>query len=50
MFERAGIELEYQKFMERERPQLGVTGFVEGLSIIDSLLNVGVEQTNSYLQ
>jgi hypothetical protein len=50
MFERAGIELEYQKFVERERPQLGVTGFVDGLSIIDSLLNVGVEQTNYYLQ
>jgi hypothetical protein len=50
IFESAGIELEYQKFVEHQRPQLGVTDFVEGLSIIDSLLMVGPEETSRIIQ
>jgi hypothetical protein len=47
-FERAGIELRYQRFEQPEYPQQ-VEQFVPGLSAIDALLNVGAERTRALL-
>ena len=45
----AGIEFHIQHFLEHPRPQLGEKGFCGGLSIIDSLLMIGPEETNKAL-
>jgi hypothetical protein len=47
-FEQAGIELRYQRF---EHPQYTqqVDAFVPGLSIVDALMNVGVDATRALL-
>lgn len=50
LFLRSRLDLVFQEFKEPPRPQYGANKFVGGLSILDSLLNVGVEQTYSYLQ
>lgn len=41
----AGIKLEYQNFQHPVYPQYHSTQFVPGLSVIDALMNCGVEQT-----
>jgi len=43
-FDRAGINLVYSTFHEAVRPQLWGE-FAAGLSVIDALLNVGIEET-----
>lgn len=49
-FADAGIGLIYQSFQHPVYPQIGTGGFVPGLSIIDSLMHVGVNGVRSMLQ
>ena len=48
-FAAAGIELEYNSFQHPTHPQVRSTEFVEGLSILDMLLNLGAEATAARL-
>ena len=50
VFAKAGLELEYQLFVERERPQLKTDLFIKGMSIIDSILMVGPDATFKLLK
>jgi hypothetical protein len=45
VFTNAGLDLEYQLFIEHERPQLRTNSFTGGISIIDSILMVGPKAT-----
>jgi hypothetical protein len=50
LFTARGVELRYQDFTPSAYPQVGSPGeFVAGLSIIDALCNLGVEETRSLL-
>lgn len=42
----AGLELTYQRFQHPRYPQKGVNEFISGLSIIDVLMNCGIEETH----
>ena len=46
-FEKRGIELIYQNFQHPAYPQHNSNEFISGLSIIDTLMNLGVEQTRN---
>lgn len=48
-FEKAGIELVYQDYSHPIYPQKGQKAFVSGLSIIDAIMNCGLEGTRSLL-
>lgn len=41
LFEAYGIYLKYQNFISPGHPQIGSSEFIPGLSIIDSLMNIG---------
>jgi len=49
-FSQAGIKLIYQKYKEPIYPQRGTSDHVYGLSIIDTLMNCGVETTKNLLR
>lgn len=49
-FAQAGIELIYQQFQHPIYPQASTPEFVQGLSIIDVLMNCGIERTHRLLQ
>jgi hypothetical protein len=49
LFERAGLELRHQRFEHPVYPQRNAAEFIPGLSVIDALLNVGVEATRRLL-
>jgi hypothetical protein len=49
VFKKAELELEYQLFIEHERPQLRTNSFTRGVSILDSILMVGPEETYKLL-
>lgn len=44
LFDRRGITLAYQNFVETPYEQIGVTEFVPGLSILDVLMTTGFDQ------
>ena len=44
------IKLEFQKFQHPIYPQLNRTDFIEGLSIIDCLMNLGWESTSKLIK
>lgn len=48
-FSEAGIELVYQNFKHPTYEQYGVRKFIPGLSIMDSLFNIGLEGTKKLL-
>jgi hypothetical protein len=45
LFSRAKLELQYQAFDHPAYPQCGATGFTPGMSIIDALMNCGLDRT-----
>jgi len=49
VFEEESVKLVWQKFAEVNRNQLGTSTFINGLSIIDSLMMTGLDQTLNYL-
>jgi len=49
LFAQAGLTLIHQNFRHPHYPQKNQTVFLEGLSIIDALLNLGVEKTRELL-
>ena len=49
VFQSRGIRVLAQGFRQRPYAQRGVSAFVPGLSVIDALMNVGVEGTRSLL-
>jgi len=48
-FTAAGVGLIYQKFQHPVYPQVGKKKFVPGLSIIDALMNIGVDEVRAAL-
>lgn len=44
LFAAAGIKLTYQDFRHPVYPQVGTKKFVAGLSIVDALMNIGVDE------
>lgn len=48
-FAQAGIELIYQQFKHPVYPQVNTKEFIPGLSIIDALMNCGIEGTRKLL-
>lgn len=48
-FEAAGLKLKYQSFAHPVYPQRGAAQFVAGLSILDALMNCGVERTRELI-
>jgi WbqC-like protein len=48
-FAAAGIHLAYQDFQHPVYPQVGARTFVTGLSVIDALMNVGIEEVRALL-
>ena len=49
-FAQAGLELVYQQFHHPIYPQINTSEFVPGLSILDSLMNCGIDGTRSLLK
>ncbi|MCH8903685.1 MAG: WbqC family protein [Bacteroidetes bacterium] len=49
LFEKAGIELQYLDFNQKEYSQVNNTEFIPGLSIVDVLMNCGIEQTKELI-
>jgi hypothetical protein len=49
-FAQAGLELIYQDFQHPIYPQINTSEFVPGLSIIDALMNCGIDGTRRLLQ
>ena len=49
-FAQAGIELIYQQFQHPAYPQWNTATFVPGLSIIDALMNCGINRTRLLIQ
>jgi hypothetical protein len=49
VFKEAEIDLKYQMFIEHERPQLRTNVFTRGMSIIDSILMLGPQETYKLL-
>jgi hypothetical protein len=49
-FAQAGLELIYQNFQHPIYPQINTSEFVPGLSIVDALMNCGIEGTRRLLQ
>lgn len=49
-FHKAGIALVYQNFFHPTYPQFGNKGFVAGLSIVDALMNLGLEGSRELLK
>lgn len=49
MFLNAGVTLQYQNFTSKEYKQLNTNTFVNGLTIIDALMNCGYEGTRNIL-
>lgn len=47
LFADAGIEVRYQEFRHPRYPQCNAIGFQPGLSIVDALMNCGVEGTRA---
>jgi hypothetical protein len=45
VFQRKGIQLEFQNFQHPEYTQYNQDNFVAGLSIVDALMNCGMEET-----
>jgi hypothetical protein len=50
LFDAAGIDLAYQNYLPRAYAQQGAEVFRPGLSVIDALMNVGVEGVRSLLE
>ena len=50
LFDNSNIEIAYQNFVEFEYPQLNTSEFIGGLSIIDTLMMLGVEGTCKLLE
>lgn len=50
LFEQAGIELAYTDFVCRSYQQMGTEAFMPGLSVLDALMNCGIEGTRALLQ
>ena len=50
VFARAGIALLYQDYSHPVYPQQGAGEFVPGLSVIDALMNCGIEGTGKLLE
>lgn len=48
-FERQGVTLTYQGFVEAPRPQLGATEFIPGLSVVDALMMIGAPAVSRLL-
>lgn len=48
-FEQAGIKLIYRNFKHPVYPQFNSIEFVPGLSVIDSLMNVGIDGVKKLL-
>ena len=48
-FKKQDLELIYQEFKPKEYPQIGAKDFVAGLSIIDTLFNVGFAGTKELI-
>lgn len=46
-FEDNGIKIEFQEFIQPVYVQIGAKEFVPGLSILDCLFNMGIEQTRN---
>ena len=44
-FNSAGIELQYQVFQQPEYPQLHTSEFIPGVSMLDMLFNLGIDNT-----
>lgn len=49
-FAQAGIELIRQRFQHPVYPQINTSAFVAGLSIVDTLMNCGIEETLLLIQ
>jgi WbqC-like protein family len=49
-FEEVGIPIDFQGFIGKKYPQLNTSEFVSGLSIIDSLMNCGWQETGESLK
>lgn len=49
LFNQAGIEVIYNNFNHPIYPQFNVKSFIPGLSIIDALMNVGIEETKELI-
>jgi hypothetical protein len=49
-FTAAGLGLEYQRFVHPVYPQRAATQFVPGLSVIDALMNTGIQGTADMLE
>lgn len=49
-FAAAGVKLIYQRFVHPVYPQIGFTEFVPGLSVIDTLMNLGRDGTRVALR
>ena len=50
LFHSGGIELAYMQFECVPYPQIGATGFLPGLSVLDPLFNLGFEGTTRLIQ
>lgn len=50
VYDSAGIKLIHSRFIQPSYPQIGSTEFVAGLSVIDCLLNAGLERTAHLLR
>lgn len=49
-FAQAGLELIYQNFQHPIYPQVNISEFISGLSIVDALMNCGIDGTRRLLQ
>lgn len=49
LFQDKGVNIKYTEFKAREYKQIG-TNFIPGLSVIDVLMNCGVEQTKNFIK
>ena len=49
IFIKNGITLKYNNFLHPVYPQIGGQKFIEGLSIIDALFNVGRDQVMEWV-
>jgi hypothetical protein len=50
MFQQNGIKLAYNNFSFQEYPQFSSSTFIPGLSIVDSLMNVGFDEVKKLIQ
>jgi len=50
VFAEAGMRLKYQDFKHPQYPQAGSSEFIAGLSIIDALMNLGIDKMKAMLK